>query len=684
MYFPGAISQLQDATLYDYAMLPEKLAKISVGKYVSDTLVAFWGVVLYGASCISLGATLIGIAQVDGTIKNNDIRIEGGLLPSYFLIGNAVYSIILLSIASLSSLTPIHSIGIFSIGLLTGLLKIKKISLPHIRFDTALEKVIVSLSVIILAVSILQSSARLSYDASSMYFSIAKLTAIEQHVGYYLENGFNVSAFHSVIQTSAMMQVFGDQSARMISWLFGVMNIGLVLALSELIGTSIQARRILPVLILTSTAFLDLMGDGKVDLISSAYCLAAVYWMAIKVVDQREGRYIFLLSGFFIGFSCILRPHNSFLLGIFVTTYFMQKIKAGQLSLSRAAKYAAWMSLGAVGFALHHFLINKIFFGSPFAFLSVLKDLNPTNGAWDFKPETVWLRRLFYPFVVTFKNSGASLGNITPLFVVCLPLMADRNIRRDIKIQKEAAQIGISASLTLFLWVTTIFTVVEVRYVLFLWIILFIFVAEIVAKTLQAESIILRNLAAVSMLVLLSFIFVRSIYISFSTFSPIDELGNPQCYDSAFCSPIAKINEMADPGDRVLMLNAFRYYLRTDLFTCSTTHGDYDALKDMNIQNMDKFWLEVYRRGYKYIAYEYGYSKLNIKLEITPDPESAPSWIELVSIYGDPGDLQVTYKINVKNPPIMPETTCARNPNGVWEVQKISPSTRFKNTEPVN
>ena len=684
MYFPGAISQVQDATLYELHTLPEKLSRISIPKYALDTLIAFLGMTIYGASCVSLGMAISEIFHFDEIIKKNNLLRKHVFVPSCFLIGNAAFSIIFLSIASLLRLTVVHSVVILSIGLLSGFSKIKKLPAPTIYLGNGFEKVIIALSITILGISLLQSSARLSYDASSMYFSIAKLSALKQHAEYYLEKGFNVSAFHSVIQASAIIQVFGDQSARMVSWLFGVVNISLALALAEFVGTVTLARRILPILILTSTAFLDLIGDGKVDLISSAYCLAAVYWMAIKVVDQRQSRIFFLLSGFFVGFACILRPHNAFLLGIFITTYLLQKIKTGKLSLSRAAKHAAWMSLGAVGFVLYHFLINKIIFGSPFAFWSVMTDLNPTNGAWDFKPETIWMRRLFYPFVITFKNSGASLGNITPLFLTFLPLLADRNIWRRIQFHQEAAQIGTSAVLTLLLWIITIFTVVEVRYVMFLWIILFIFIAEIAAKTLEAASIILRNLVATSMLVLLSFIIVRSIYISFSTYSPIDDQGNPQCYDSAFCLPIREINERANRGERVLMLSAFRYYLRTDLFTCSTNHEEYDVIRDISVQNSERFWLEIYRRGYKYIVYEYGYSRLNIKLEITPDPENTPDWIELTPIYGVPGDLQVAYKINIKKPPTMLDTICVRNPLGIWELQPINLDDSYIKVAPVN
>lgn len=115
-------------------------------------------------------------------------------------------SLLFLTPASLSNLSPAHFIGILSMGILSGLAKPRKLSLVHdIRFATRTEKVVVALSVAIFAASHLQSSARISYDASSTYFSNAKLTALQNHMGYYLENTFVVSIFQSIIQYTAVM-----------------------------------------------------------------------------------------------------------------------------------------------------------------------------------------------------------------------------------------------------------------------------------------------------------------------------------------------------------------------------------------------------------------------------------------------------------------------------------------------
>ena len=658
MYFPGAISHMQGASLYDFPTLPEKLARIHLTAFLSDTLTAFIGMLFFGVSCVSLGMKLISMLHLDNLIKDDTRSPKGILLPTYFLIGNAGFSFIFLTLAALSQLTRPYSIIILSLGLLSGITHFRKLPIPAIHFSTGYEKIVAILSLAILIASLFQSSARISYDASAVYFSDAKLTAFEHHIGYFLENTFLISVFHSVIQFTAVMQIFGDQSARMISWLFGIANILLAVELAKLVGVSALTRRILPVLILTSTAFLDQMGDGKVELFSSAYSLAAVYWLVLKNPPSRQSQPLYFLSGIFIGFACILRPYNVFLLGIFVFIYVAQQIKAGMFSIRQAAQHLAWMALGAIGFAIYHLFMNEAILGSPFAFWTSLTKINPTDGPWDFKPETIWIYRLLYPFVVSFKNNGATLGNITPFVLVFLPILVVKKIREHIVIPKDVAQVAAAAGIALFSWIILSFAIVEVRYVLFLWFILFILIAEIIAKTSEVGNPPLRITAAMSTILLMSFILIRSMYISIATYSPLDAQGNPQCTNTAICGHIAPINETAAPDERVLMLSAYRYYLRADLLICSSKNDEYTKLQDLSTRSPDEFWLEVYRQGYKYIAYENDYAVHHLGFKNFPGPDSTPKWIELVPLYKSIDGLQAAYKIIITDPSLTLNNGC--------------------------
>jgi len=164
------------------------------------------------------------------------------------------------------------------------------------------------------------------------------------------------------------------------------------------------------------------------------------------------------------------------------------------------------------------------------------------------------------------------------------------------------------------------------------------------------------------------------LYISIATYSPLDNQGTPQCFDNEVCGNFTATNKVANPGDRVLTLGAYRYYLRKDLFTCSTDSNEYKVLQNLSTKSVDAFWTEIYRQGYKFIAFEDGYAREHIQLKIIPTPQNAPSWIKLERIFGKPDDLKIAYKINVTNPPVTVEKACKFNDELiVWEVQGINP-----------
>jgi hypothetical protein len=676
MYFPGAISQIQGATLYESSTLFEKITRISATEYLLDALSATTGIAFYAVSCISLGMVVFSIFKLEKTNTTGRLSWKDALIPTYFLLGNAAFSVIFLSLAMASNLTKIYSILILLLGFLSGFGKFKKLHIPKMGFSNGFEKALGISSLIMLTVAIFHSSARLSYDAASMYLSVAKLTALENHVGFYMENSFPVSVLHSVSQSAAILQIFGDQTARMGTWVFGVATIAIALALAKNERLSVSARHIVPILILTSTAFLDQMGDGKVDLLGTAYSLAAVFWLTTATKAGETGLYknLYVLSGLFIGFASILRPQNSYLLSLFILAYLAQGVKLKRQFIAHTARQLLWVASGAAGFAIFHFLVNKIVLNDPFAFMNSLTAINPTNGPWDYKPENEWINKLLYPLVVTFKNSGASLGNITPLVVMFLPSLAFRNIRVEAGMHKQALQLVTSAGLTMIAWILTIFSVVEVRYAMFLWILLFFPIAEIIACAIKIGTATVKGLAVCSIFVLISFIIIRSLYISLSTYSPIDSWKNPNCFDRDNCLIIKTINDAADEGARVLTLSGMRYYLRNDLFACSTNRDEFTIFQRMNPGDEEIFWLEVYRRNFKFIAFEKEYVTGSAQLKIIPGPDSAPDWITLEPIFGKSGDRKIAYRIHVNKPPLDIEWTCRQNSSTKkWEVLQESP-----------
>lgn len=677
--FPGRVSYVQWSDLEKWPHLAEKLERLNPASDLFNFLWSFIGVMSFSLAFTSLGSFIVKTSSIGNRLLKPSTTItELTLLATNFLIGHGVFSLIFLALSGIYQLTSTHVVLLLLIGALSGFNQTMKAvqgiftdwstKLREITEDRWI-KAIIFLSIIILFTSLLYSTARISYDSSAVYFSDAKITAMTHHIQFFTNDSFVTSVFQTAIQYTALIQVFGDQSARMFSWICGVATIIFSLALGERVGLSKLANIVLLTLLLTSTAFLDLMGDGKVDLISCAPAIAAVYWIVVESQRKTFTIPLLLLIGFLIGLAIVSRPFNAFTLSIFTILFYFQRsvIKNGfePLNYKLFINSLFYISIGAVGLGIYHLLANWIILGNPLAFWGSYSKINPSIGPWDYNPNQILTARLLYPFIVTLTNTPQSLGNISPMFIGFLPALFVEDFRKTTKFSGQSLILLTVSIFTLLVWIFSFFTIYEIRYVFFLWIILFIPTAEIIAATLENKELFFRNTLMILIILLLAFNILRTTYISLDTYSPINEQGNPQC----FCQPLNSINETASLGDRVLTLGAFRYYLRSDLFACSTKHDEYQKLQIAAQKGDESFWLEVYKQGYTYIAYENDYTTRHLQMGIIPSPENTPDWLELKSLYSSPDGTHIAYRINIKKPPSNKGETCKMNPDKIWEVQ---------------
>ncbi len=682
IYIPGQLSYVHWINLDGYYNLPVKLARIDFVAYIFDLIRAIIGIGIFSIANTSLGLLVLHKLKLDDK-RNHSTISNWAFLGSSFLVGHAIFSMIFLALAARFQLTPVNSAVILGVGFLAGVVTLKNFILQPVARGEPVQtstnnwnRAIRGLLLAILILSLFYSSARLSYDSVALYFSDAKLTAITHRLQYFTDDSFVASIFHSAIQFTVLIQVFDDQAARLFSWVCGLIMIIFSLALGEEIGLKRIGRLFLFLLLITSTAFLDLMGDGKVDLASAAPTIAAVYWLSTEYQRKAPHKSVLFLTGFLASLSMVARPFNVVIMGIFIFLSCIQIAFAHKankyLDLNRFAVTIVWIGLGGIGLGVYHLWANWIILDNPLAMISNAATVDPAKWQWAFDSEQLLAARLLYPFTVTFFNTAQSLGNISPLFVAFLPVVLVRKYRSKIELTKPAYNLLITAIITLALWVFLFFTVLEIRYVFFLWIILFIPIAQIMAVLLENQGGFFGTILHTTIIGFMLFIGLRVVFIAIDSYSPTDREGNPQCYDSPFCQYLRPINDFAPEGARVLTLGAFRYYLRSDLFACSPTHENYRMLRELSNKNPETFWREVYRQGYQFIAYENDYTTRHLQFGMIPSPENAPQWLTLEPIYGQPGDLEVAYRIHVTNPPINAEVVCKKNDSQIWEVHPVS------------
>jgi len=684
MLFSDSISFIHQFSFNGPQDFPSKLARIEPLYYLGNLLGALIGVLLFSMACVALGAFFLIILKMPkADIRNTTDRLI--TVGTAFLIGQGILSILSLTLIGIYELTQGAVITILVASYLIGAFSLKelfRINLGRfITFSRSMGKMyrfIIYLSAIILFFCLLYSSSRLSYDAVNSYFSNAKITALTNHILFFPDEAYTASAFHIGINYIAIIEVFGDQAARMYSWINGIVILLFSFALGGKLGLSRQAKILTVVLIITSTAFLDLMGDGKIDLACTAPIVSAIYWMVTD--SDTRSKNVLLLIGFLAGFGMISRPYNIFLETVFIGLFYLvqmyqQKINS-RLDYVLFVRTILWLSPGIVCLFAFDLATNWMIAGNPLAPLLAILNYKVSTWQWSYDPNLIWVIRLLYPFAVTFMNTPQSLGNISPLFIAFLPSLLSTKIRKNIQISRLLKELIIVTTVTLLLWIVLFFTVSEIRYVFFLWIIFFIVSAQIIEASLEHQEPVIRWSLALTSIVLLIFMALRTVYISLDTYSPLDYEGNPQCYDSPWCKFLEPVNKVAAKGDRVLTLNAYRYYLRTDLFACSSKGMEYSRLEGLSNQNDIAFWEEVYRQGYKFVTYEEEYTQRHLRLGLIPNPGNTPSWLHLEPIYGLPGDAEVAYEIQVKDPPFESQTDCRKTDARIWEVQSLASPTK--------
>ncbi|MBL8062513.1 MAG: hypothetical protein JNK32_05810 [Anaerolineales bacterium] len=674
MAYSARITYMQAVDIGRFLSPTGYLGALATPQYWLELFKSLFGISSFSFAFIAIGKFATKPVNFIAANTNSTIS-QLATLGTYYLIGLIVYSVVFLVLGGFFQITWINVLAFLCAGILAGVFQIKSIGrefiFSHIELGQR-ERFFLRVVILLLGLTLLTTAARISYDSTAIYFSDAKISAYRQHITYFSDDIFTASVFQNVIQYTAIILLFGDQAARMLSWMCGLVVIIFSLGIAEQVGISKRGYVFLLIMLLTSTAFVDLLGDGKVDLICTALAMAAIYWLNGLEQTRTEGAAGGLLIGLFAGMAITGRPFNAFLLGIFVLLFHISKYggsrRGSNVSIKSMIASLFWIGVGVIITGLFHLYTNWMIEGDPFAFRNSLTSINPATGPWDNDPQIVLWLRLLYPLMAVFRNTPQSLGNISPLVIIFLPALLWKGVRARLSLSPNLVRLVAISAITLTLWIFLFFTIVELRYVMFLWIILFLPASELIVAFLEEVDPFLQKLSIGVLLVLISYFILRTGIISIQTHSPLDTKGDPQCSGYTLCDYLEPINQVSPTGARILTLSAYRYYLRNDLFVCSTKAEEYSKLQTFTENDSEAFWEYIYQMGYTFIAYEYDYTNRHLQLNINPSPDNAPSWLKLERIDDVTADYVSAYKINVTEPPTAIQYECRVNENGIWDV----------------
>lgn len=677
---PARFNLVQYTQIYDWQKSFLKFTRINLPVFLGQQFAALFFILIFSIISVCLGSAILQSLQVITNYRISKLLDFLTILASAFLLGQGTLAAVFLIIGSYSNLSTPIILLVLTVSLLSGIWPIRVLlkSIPNKILGFKLknfpgnEKLVVGFAILILSIAMFLTTSRLSYDATAVYFSDAKLTALLHRVDFFRYNKFIISNFQTGILFSVLMQIFNDQTARMLAWVSGCVILIFTTAIADQLGTPRRVKLILVALLLSTTAFVDLMGDGKVDLESTSFALGTVYWLIRSW--ELSSKPFYILTGLLAGIAMIARPYNIPLLASFIAIYLClqiisQKKTRSILNTSNLIPFLL-LGIGMVLWGAYYLVLNWKIAGALLAPLQGVQNINSQDWQWSFDKNYIWFVRLFYPFVITFVNSSQSLGNISPLVVGFLPAFFIRDIRKKIAFSKSTIILFSSTVVVTILWLVFVFTVVEIRYIQFLLIVLFIPISVVIESIEDKEYLPLRKITDIVIIVLLLYAVIRVTKTVIDTYSPINNKGYAQCYDLPYCELETEANKVAAPGDRILTLNAYRYYLAPQLLTCTTGPDEYIRLQNAS-KDAEAFWAEVYRQGYKFIIYEKNYSIRHLRIELTPNPDNAPNWLKLKTIYTSDTGEEAVYEIQANNPIVNVEKTCHQVGNGIWEVQDI-------------
>ncbi len=670
MFYPGRISHLYGSSFANWHKFIYKFLQIDILFYIQRLAASFTGMICFALAATSLGSVF---SKKHLSPRKTPTPQWLGSIITAFLLGEIVFSFILLTISILGKLSPIVTIIVLLAGGSLGIRSFKTLLMARQTDEKATttakatlqEKTIFWLSIAILTSTLFLTAARISYDSTAFYFSDAKIASMTNQLLYFPNDSFVVSSFHITVLYTALIQIAGDQAARFLSWINGLFIILLSLTLAEEMGLSRKGKLTALVLLLTSTAFTDLFGDGKIELATTLPAIASIYWLT--KTEKEISSHGYLLSGVFAGFSIIARPYNAVLLGGFIALLFFTSKTS---ILSRAKHYLALSAPILILLALHS-MANWLILGDFLAPLHNTNKVTPEIWQWSgFDPKNIWLARIFFPLTATFLNIPQSMGNISPLILMFIPMFFSAKLWKQITLTKVLTKASLIAFVILTTWVMIYFTIFEIRYVIFLWIIIYMASAEMINAVLQNSGTIGQKIILGIINLLLFYMVARNIFISIDAYAPIDKNNAPQCNDSMFCTYLWPLNQSANTGERVLGLSAFRYYLRPDLLACSSKADEYLIIHGALERSNEDFWSEVYKQGYTYIAYEENYSLRHLNIDLHRALASTPDWVLLEKRSETFEGYFSTYKIIYKDPPYRINMECSID-NGIWLVNEI-------------
>jgi hypothetical protein len=392
----------------------------------------------YSLSCLGAGAavrrSLSRVLRADATPIS-----PLGLLATDFLLGQGIFASVWLSLALAGRFSPVATGAVLCLSLLglgfeftdasAGARQVRSVA-KELFAGPPSQVILALVTVAWILMGFTALTESLSGDSLNLHMLIPKVVAHSQVLTNEFFNARNTYfGLQGEMHHALLLSLGSQDAAKLFSWPTMMAGALMLVSICARCGAGRPGKWLGLILLYTTSGVIWWIGEGKVDIYSTALGLAAVYWL----LPGPRSRLGLALGGAFAAFAVqaklayglTLVPLLAFLYSwpwVAELAAVLRRLDRTAQQTLRRATLPLLLTLGAFLLAMiPHLAKNLFLFGNVVG--SVESRTLPAflEEPW-YGPAVRTRIQLLYPLVLTFGEFFAQYGTLSPLVLAFLPL----------------------------------------------------------------------------------------------------------------------------------------------------------------------------------------------------------------------------------------------------------------------
>lgn len=570
----------------------------------------------YSLACLGAGSLAWRLAR-SGNDKEG-VDDYPALTATLFLAGICIYYAVWTVVGLLGHLRPLPVVVLLLPGLaglwvgrlrwVTGLLRFRSAILSWRSQPVWFYVLVCVTGAVVLGFGVAAWIEPPSGDAEAFYLVYPKVMAasgwLEAMPGPYY--AFSVIGIPLEMHYTALMALAGPMAAKLIVWPIALSSGALLAAITKECGGGRVSCTLSWTVLFSSTTFSAYIYDGKVDLLSAALGLSAIYWLVVSK-SHAQIRGGVMASGLLAGFATVAKFSYLPALGAALAVLLVwrhhslpdvtvgshpRRRSIGQLTGSvvlMAAMFAlAWVPQMAK---------NSVLFNAPLApFIGYSHGASILNQVW-FSSEVTRRILVTYPLTLVFGQYPMQGGGLSPLLLAFAPFLW---IYRSVFHNKLLVAVTISGLVAVVSWMVFRPSVIAPRYILapLLLLVPVVSIATEMAIVRPNHARLLQWGVVLACVVVL----IRSSWIlkgvPGAILADVRGLNENGCWlASPYCSQMESLSKTVPVSERMFIAGYYAYWLRPDQLQCRDSE---DESKEVLTRSDPVPWLR--KNGFRYVV----------------------------------------------------------------------------------